>query len=370
MFTYLKNVGYQGPNGYELKMLLSDLKPHDHLCLLYEDRDVWAETVVYYIHEGLKQNQKCFYVVDENTAQEIRDIFSDKDLDISEYERSGQFVIANERDTYTKDGYFDPDSMIKLLISETEKALEEGYEALRVTGEMAWALHGIKGSEKLLEYEAKLNRDLFPDYPCIAICQYDMRRFDPEIIKGVILTHPLVIKDRKIYRNFYYIQPKEFLKQNKNERQVEQWLDNLEREKNLLESIKYKEEEYETVFNTLSEGVILQKDTGEILSINDTGEKILGIKKEDVIGKISTDYEWKMIKEDGTDFPPEQHPSIQTLKTGKPCKNKVLGHKKKNGNIIWINVNTNPIFRENNEKPDAAVIYFQISRNVKRQKNS
>ncbi|MFW6121944.1 MAG: MEDS domain-containing protein [Petrotogales bacterium] len=354
----MKNVGYHEPYSYDLRKLLSNLKPHDHLCLLYEDQDVWAETLVYYIHEGLKQNQKCIYVADENTAQEIRDVFGDKDIDISEFENIGQYAIAKERDTYTRGGHFDPDSMIKLLISETEKALDEGYEALRVTGEMTWALRDITGSEKLLEYEAKLNRDLFPNYPCTAICQYDMRRFDSEIIKGVILTHPLIIKDRKIYRNFYYIEPEDFLNQKKDEIQVEHWLNNLERENQLIESIENKEEEYRTVIDALNEGVVLQKNTGEILSFNNSAERFLGVKKEDIIGKSSTDYDCQMIEEDGSDFPPENHPSIHTLKTGEPCEDVVMGQKKKDGSIIWFNVNTNPIFSENSEKPEAVVISF------------
>ncbi|MEA2066915.1 MAG: MEDS domain-containing protein [Thermotogota bacterium] len=354
----MENFGYRELCNYDLKELLKKLKPHDHLCLLYEDRDVWADTIVRFIHEGLKQNQKCIYVADENTAREIRDIFSDKDIDISKYENNGQFVITSERDTYTRNGHFDPDSMINLLISETEKAIEEGYDALRVTGEMTWALRGIKGSGKILEYEAKLNRDLFPNYPCTAIWQYDIRKSDPEIIKGVLLTHPLVVKDRKIYRNFYYIEPKEFLNQKKSERQVKQWLNNLEREKRSLETIKNQKEEYETTFNSLNEGVILQKNTGEILSMNESAEKILGIKKENVIGKSSVDYKWNMIKENGEDFPPEEHPSIYTLKTGKPCKDKVMGQKNKDGSITWINVNTNPVFSKNKKAPDRVVISF------------
>jgi hypothetical protein len=51
--------------------------------------------------------------------------------------------------------------MIALLESETEQALADGYAALRVTGEMGWALRGLPGSERLIEYEAKLNR-FFP----------------------------------------------------------------------------------------------------------------------------------------------------------------------------------------------------------------
>jgi len=46
--------------------------------------------------------------------------------------------------------------MIALLRSQTERALAEGYAALRVTGEMSWASRDLPGSERLIDYEAKL----------------------------------------------------------------------------------------------------------------------------------------------------------------------------------------------------------------------
>ncbi|MCX6377494.1 MAG: MEDS domain-containing protein, partial [Armatimonadetes bacterium] len=101
-----------------------------------------------------------------------------------------------------------------LLISETEKAVSEGYPALRVSGEMTWILRDDPGSERLIEYESKLNRDLFPKYPCLAVCQYDREKFDPEIIKGVMMTHPLVVYGNRIYQNPFYIPPEEYLGKN------------------------------------------------------------------------------------------------------------------------------------------------------------
>ena len=117
--------------------------------------------------------------------------------------------------------------MIALLKDETEKALQEGYPALRVTGEMSWALQGIPGSDKILEYESMLNRDFFPLFPCLAICQYDRRRFNPEIIKGVVMTHPLIVRGGRVYENFYYIPPDDFLSQKRGEWEVQYWLDNI-----------------------------------------------------------------------------------------------------------------------------------------------
>ena len=66
------------------------------------------------------------------------------------------------------EGVFDPDGMICLLEKETRRALDEGYSALRLTGEMSWALQGLPGSERLMEYESKLNT-FFSGNKCLAI---------------------------------------------------------------------------------------------------------------------------------------------------------------------------------------------------------
>ena len=54
---------------------------------------------------GLERGEKCIYVVDINTAQEIEKIFLDAGVDLAEAVREGQFVILHERDTYTREGF-------------------------------------------------------------------------------------------------------------------------------------------------------------------------------------------------------------------------------------------------------------------------
>ncbi|HAP31448.1 MAG TPA: hypothetical protein DCQ14_00095 [Firmicutes bacterium] len=131
---------YNGYAAASLATLMRSLKPHDHLCLIYESEDEWAQAIVPFILTGLEQGEKCLYIVDAGTTQQLSTVLSKAGLDVAAAERKGQFTVIQERDAYTKEGFFDPDLMIKLLISETEKALSEGYPALRATGEMSWAL--------------------------------------------------------------------------------------------------------------------------------------------------------------------------------------------------------------------------------------
>ena len=110
---------------------------------------------------------------------------------------------------------------------------------------MTWVLRGVPGSERLIEYEAKLNRDFFPRYPCVAICQYDRQKFDPEVIKGVVMTHPLLVRGNHIYHDFYYIPPEEFLSGKQSESEVEQWLANITREHAMIERMRSSADELE-----------------------------------------------------------------------------------------------------------------------------
>jgi signal transduction histidine kinase len=135
-------------------------------------------------------------------------------------------VILSRDDAYTREGVFDPDGMIDLLRTETERSLAEGYSALRVTGEMTWALRGLPGSERLMEYENRLN-EFFPGNQCLAICQYDRRCFDAAVLLEVLSAHPLAVIGTEVYDNFYYVPPAEQLKGDTAAAMLRNWVEHL-----------------------------------------------------------------------------------------------------------------------------------------------
>ena len=79
-------------------------------------------------------------------------------IDVDQYIESGALVVLTKKDTCLKEGCFDPDLMIAFLKESVRTAKSAGFSALRVTAEMTWALGDEPGTEKLIEYEAKLNR--------------------------------------------------------------------------------------------------------------------------------------------------------------------------------------------------------------------
>lgn len=322
----------------KLPDLIKELKPHDHLCLIYESRDEWLETIVPFILSGLERGEKCIYVVDANTADEMRMIFQETGLDLDKIESSGQFSIIHERDAYTREGFFDPDLMIALLIEETEKALAEGYSALRVTGEMSWALRDYSGVDRVLEYEASLNRDFFPRYRCLAICQYDRWKFDPETIKGVVLTHPLLIRGGCIYRNFYYIEPEEYLNHKKGEREVQHWLNNLERERKIQESLRESEDKYHSLFEQSVAGIYLHDFDGNIVDVNQEACIQLGYSREELLKMAVFDFHPR--EDTVTNLPKEE--ILKQWAKWSPGEKHVLEaeHRRKDGTVFPAQVIT------------------------------
>jgi len=125
------------------------------------------------------------------------------------------------------------------------------------------------------------------------------------------------------------------------------------------EALRESEERYRSVVTAMHEGIVLQEaDDGRIVACNTSAESIVGLTADEIIGRTSDDPRWQSIHEDGSPFPGEDHPTTVTLRTGKPCSNVIMGIHKPNGQLTWISINSQPLFRDNNPTPYAVVVSF------------
>ncbi len=263
---------------------IEQLNVHDHICSIYETREEQFSVIIPFIKIGLDRGEKCVYIVEENTAQEVLNAMEKEGIDTDSSIKSGSLRIFNKQDTYLKQGYFDPDLMIQFLKEAVDSAKEEGYKALRGTGEMTWILNGDPGVERLMEYESKLN-SFFSENDIVAICQYNHRHFTPEIILNVVRTHPIVIYGSLVCKNFYYVPPVEFLKPEQTSLEVDRLLSNIcAREQNELE-LKESKDVLQKLTSSTLDSIIMIDDKGEIAFWNKAAEKMFGYHKEEAIGK-------------------------------------------------------------------------------------
>lgn len=109
---------------------------------------------------------------------------------------------------------------------------------------------------------------------------------------------------------------------------------------------------------TEEEGMVLQLADGSIQAGNMACERILGLTAEQLMGRTSVDHPWQSIHEDGSPFPGETHPAMVALRTGKPCLNVVMGLYKPNGQLVWLVLNSQPLFLAGGTTPYAVVTTF------------
>jgi hypothetical protein len=206
------------------------MQPGDHYCGIYRTDEDQRAFVIDYIREGVRKHEKMLYIVNVQTAEHLKRTLAQAGIDVEGLVQAGQLVILTAKEAYLKEGEFAPDKMIALLGEETDKALAEGYSALRATGEMTWALAGDPGSERLVEYESRLN-NFFPRSKCYAVCQYDRRKFDPDMLLDILHTHPKVLFGREGYDNgdMYFVPDEAFSSGDRQGAVLNTWLKNLQR---------------------------------------------------------------------------------------------------------------------------------------------
>ncbi len=123
-------------------------------------------------------------------------------------------------------------------------------------------------------------------------------------------------------------------------------------------ALRASEERYRSVVAAMQEGIMLQEANGNIVACNASAQRILGRTLDQILHHTSDEPRWQTIKEDGSPFPSETHPSIVTLRTGKPCSNVVMGIYQPNGQLTWISINSQPLFHDNDPLPYAVIVSF------------
>jgi PAS domain S-box-containing protein len=98
-----------------------------------------------------------------------------------------------------------------------------------------------------------------------------------------------------------------------------------------------------TTREAMHEGYVEQDATGAITACNPAAERILGLTREQLCGRASIDPRWRAIHADGSPFPGEDHPAMQTLRTGQPVRGVVMGVESGEGEARWILVNSQPM---------------------------
>jgi PAS domain S-box-containing protein len=244
--------------------------------------------MVSFVRQGLELGEKVLYLKNGPADERLLDDLASAGIPYEKFLQDGQLCLLSQEETYLLDGLFDPDRMIRMLQDETERALAEGFTALRVAGGTDWAFQRPQDVERLIEYEYKVNA-FIGENKCLALCQNDLNAHDPNIILAIMAAHPDLIIGTEKLENIHFDlveNPMTFdLPQLALRRQIENLLEHKQAEQKLRES--------ELAYRTLAENlpgivyrVFLQEDN-RMQFFNKAAQDVTGYSIDELVpGKV------------------------------------------------------------------------------------
>lgn len=124
----------------------------------------------------------------------------------------------------------------------------------------------------------------------------------------------------------------------------------------VTERVKAKRE-LRSIFQAMSDGVVVQSRDGAIVDCNPAAERILGLSGDQLAGRTSLDPRWAARREDGSPFPGEDHPAMVALRTGQPQRNVTMSVHRPDGTQAILSINAEPMPADS-ASPDAVVVTF------------
>lgn len=126
-----------------------------------------------------------------------------------------------------------------------------------------------------------------------------------------------------------------------------------------LSALAAREARYRLVVESMAEGVCVLDPSGQIISGNATAARILGVTMDQLLGRTSFDPRWRTTREDGADFPPDEHPAIVAVRTGVRQNGVVMGVHVPPEETRWIRINAAPVFEPGDAAPTQVVVTFE-----------
>jgi hypothetical protein len=179
-----------------------------HICQIYCDEEERSESLLKFILSGLQTRERTACFSEKTDEETLRNYLAKFNISYDERKESKAITLAGTKEVYFENNVFDPDRMLNTLSGFYHEAMDSGFPAARVIGEMDAEIQNIRGGDRLLEYEAGVSK-LLKECPVTAVCQYDANAFDGATIMDILKVHPHIIVKGAVMHNPYFVSPKE-----------------------------------------------------------------------------------------------------------------------------------------------------------------
>jgi anti-anti-sigma regulatory factor len=180
----------------EHTLAVDQVKLGDHAFAYYADDEVRWQVAAAFIGRGCALGHKVIIIPDpavsrEDACQRI----AVGGAVVEQALAAGQVVCASMREIIYPDTRFRADQQLLRLRAATEEARREGYAGLRLYVDMRWTHDLQLDAELMMAWETSAH-ELFLSGEFAAVCGYDRRAFDPEVVEAMRTAHPVALLQR------------------------------------------------------------------------------------------------------------------------------------------------------------------------------
>ena len=186
---------------------LGDLR---HVCAFFNSDEEEYRVLLPFIKDGLACGDKAVHVVNPERHQDHLQRLTAAGIDAATAQRSGQFELRSDIETYLRDGHFDQDRMLEVFEQLASGNAGGGFPLSRIVCHMDWAVDGRSHVHDLLEFESRVN-NVWRRHDDSVICTYDLAKFRGDTVIDIMRTHPMIIIGGILQHNPFFVPPEQFL---------------------------------------------------------------------------------------------------------------------------------------------------------------
>jgi MEDS: MEthanogen/methylotroph, DcmR Sensory domain len=190
----------------------SELRESRHVCAFFNSDDEQYRVLLPFIKDGFESGDKAIHVVNPDQRCDHLKRLAAVGIDAEAAQKSGQFELRTNTETYIRDGRFDQYRMLdafELLASDTAKA---GFSRSRIVCHMDWAVQAGSQVDNLVEFESRVN-EVWLRHEDAVICTYDLAKFGGGTVIDIMRTHPMIIIGGILQQNPFFVPPDKFLRE-------------------------------------------------------------------------------------------------------------------------------------------------------------
>lgn len=232
-----------------------------HICQVYTTQTDLLDILTPYFSEGLKSNEFCLWITAEPLGAAAAKAALHRAVPrLDAFLASGQIEILDHRDWYTYLGRFDGNRAHAVWLNKLERALQRGFEGLRLAGDTYWLAEDE--FESFIEYEAKL-APVIASNRMLAICSYSSEKFGMREIFDAIANHDFaLIREHGRWEVFTSLA-----------------------RRRAAQSVKESEARLRATVEGVNDGIFTLDETGTILFANSAALRMFGYAASEVMGK-------------------------------------------------------------------------------------